>query len=104
MSEVPSATVVKDGKLGGDVPKPDANKARTFATRLVEDDKVVAFMDVMPQGKGHTSIEIKVNYLKAVRLSSGLLTATGIMQLMILVPAVLISVRWGITAWSAADG
>ena len=31
----------------------------------------------MPQGKGYTSIEIKVNYLKAVRASSGLLTATG---------------------------
>ena len=31
----------------------------------------------LPQGKGYTSIEIKVNYLKAVRLNSGLLTATG---------------------------
>jgi uncharacterized protein (TIGR00369 family) len=31
----------------------------------------------LPQGKGYTSIEIKVNYLKAVRLDSGLLTATG---------------------------
>jgi uncharacterized protein (TIGR00369 family) len=31
----------------------------------------------LPQGKGYTSIEIKVNYLRAVRLDSGLLTATG---------------------------
>jgi uncharacterized protein (TIGR00369 family) len=31
----------------------------------------------LPQGKGYTSVEIKVNYLKSVRLSSGLLTATG---------------------------
>ncbi|WP_101947537.1 PaaI family thioesterase [Mycobacterium sp. 3519A] len=31
----------------------------------------------LPQGKGYTSIEIKVNYLKAVRVDSGLLTATG---------------------------
>jgi len=31
----------------------------------------------LPQGRGYTSVEIKVNYLKAVRLSSGLLTATG---------------------------
>ncbi len=29
------------------------------------------------QGKGYTSVEIKVNYLKAVRPSSGPLTATG---------------------------
>jgi uncharacterized protein (TIGR00369 family) len=31
----------------------------------------------MPAGKGYTSIEIKVNYLKAVRLNHGPLTATG---------------------------
>ena len=31
----------------------------------------------LPKGKGYTSVEIKVNYLKAVRLNSGTLTATG---------------------------
>jgi uncharacterized protein (TIGR00369 family) len=36
-----------------------------------------AVHSTLPQGKGYTSIEIKVNYLKAVRLSSGPLTATG---------------------------
>ncbi len=36
-----------------------------------------AVHSTMPQGKGFTSIEIKVNYLKAVQLSSGLLAATG---------------------------
>jgi uncharacterized protein (TIGR00369 family) len=36
-----------------------------------------AIHSTLPQGKGYTSIEIKVNYLKPVRLSSGLLTATG---------------------------
>jgi uncharacterized protein (TIGR00369 family) len=36
-----------------------------------------AVHSTLPQNKGYTSIEIKVNYLKAVRLSSGLLTATG---------------------------
>jgi uncharacterized protein (TIGR00369 family) len=36
-----------------------------------------AVHSTLPQGKGYTSIEIKVNYLKAVRLSSGQLTATG---------------------------
>ncbi|WP_051574273.1 PaaI family thioesterase [Mycobacterium sp. URHB0044] len=42
-------------------------------------DSVVgcALQSTLPQGKGYTSIEIKVNYLKAVRLTSGLLTATG---------------------------
>jgi uncharacterized protein (TIGR00369 family) len=36
-----------------------------------------ALHSTLPAGKGYTSIEIKVNYLKAVRLDSGLLTATG---------------------------
>jgi uncharacterized protein (TIGR00369 family) len=36
-----------------------------------------AVHSTLPQGKGYTTIEIKVNYLKAVRISSGLLTATG---------------------------
>lgn len=36
-----------------------------------------ALHSTLPQGKGYTSVEIKVNYLKAVRLSSGQLTATG---------------------------
>ena len=36
-----------------------------------------AIHSTLPQGKGYTSVEIKVNYLKAVRLSSGRLTATG---------------------------
>jgi uncharacterized protein (TIGR00369 family) len=42
-------------------------------------DSVVgcALQSTLPQGKGYTSIEIKVNYLKAVRLTTGLLTATG---------------------------
>jgi len=31
----------------------------------------------MPAGKGYTSIEIKVNYLKPVRLDAGPLSATG---------------------------
>jgi uncharacterized protein (TIGR00369 family) len=31
----------------------------------------------LPKGKGFTSVEIKVNFLKAVRASSGVLTATG---------------------------
>jgi uncharacterized protein (TIGR00369 family) len=36
-----------------------------------------AVHSTLPRGKGYTSIEIKVNYLKAVRPSSGPLTATG---------------------------
>jgi uncharacterized protein (TIGR00369 family) len=36
-----------------------------------------ALHSTLPLGKGYTSVEIKVSYLKAVRESSGLLTATG---------------------------
>jgi uncharacterized protein (TIGR00369 family) len=36
-----------------------------------------AVHSTMPLGKGYTSIEIKVSYLRAVTAASGLLTATG---------------------------
>ncbi len=36
-----------------------------------------ALHTTLPAGKGYTSVEIKVSFLKAVRPSSGLLTATG---------------------------
>jgi uncharacterized protein (TIGR00369 family) len=36
-----------------------------------------ALHTTLPAGKGYTSVEIKVSYLKAVRPESGLLTATG---------------------------
>ena len=36
-----------------------------------------ALHSTLPQGKGYTSIEIKVNYLRAVRPTSGPLLATG---------------------------
>ena len=36
-----------------------------------------ALHSAMPKGKRFTSVEIKVNFLKAVRHSSGVLTATG---------------------------
>ena len=37
-----------------------------------------ALHSTLPAGKGYTSVEIKVNYLKAVRLASGTLTAKPI--------------------------
>lgn len=36
-----------------------------------------ALHTTLPQGKGYTSVEIKVSYLKAVRANSGTLTAVG---------------------------
>jgi uncharacterized protein (TIGR00369 family) len=37
----------------------------------------LALLSTLPAGKGYTSIEIKVNYLKPVRLDAGPLSATG---------------------------
>jgi uncharacterized protein (TIGR00369 family) len=44
---------------------------------LLDSVTACAVHSTLPRGKGYTSIEIKVNYLKAVRPSSGPLTATG---------------------------
>jgi uncharacterized protein (TIGR00369 family) len=37
----------------------------------------LALLSTLPAGNGYTSIEIKVNYLKPVRLNAGPLSATG---------------------------
>jgi len=44
---------------------------------LLDSVAALALLSMLPQGRGCTSVEIKVNYLKAVQLGSGLLTATG---------------------------
>jgi len=44
---------------------------------LLDSVAALALLSMLPRGRGCTSVEIKVNYLQAVRLSSGLLTATG---------------------------
>jgi uncharacterized protein (TIGR00369 family) len=44
---------------------------------LLDSVAALALHSTLPQGRGCTSVEIKVNYFKAVRLRSGLLTATG---------------------------
>ena len=44
---------------------------------LLDSVTACAVHSTLPQGRGYTSIEIKVSYLKAVTSSSGRLTATG---------------------------
>jgi uncharacterized protein (TIGR00369 family) len=44
---------------------------------LLDSVTACALHSTLPKGKGYTSIEIKVNYLKALRVTSGPLTATG---------------------------
>jgi uncharacterized protein (TIGR00369 family) len=44
---------------------------------LLDSVAALALHSTLPQGRGCTSVEIKVNYVKAVQLGSGLLTATG---------------------------
>jgi len=44
---------------------------------LLDSVTACAVQSTLPLGKGYTSVEIKVSYLRAVTASSGLLTATG---------------------------
>jgi len=48
-----------------------------LACTLLDSAAGCALHSVLPAGKGYTSVEIKVSYLKAIRASTGLLTATG---------------------------
>src|SRR6516164_4067505 len=45
---------------------------------LLDTAAACAMHTALPEGVGYTSVEIKVNYLKAVTAASGPLTATGI--------------------------
>ena len=48
-----------------------------YAATLLDSCMGCAVHTTLPAGRAYTTVEIKVNYLKAVRLDSGLLTATG---------------------------
>jgi uncharacterized protein (TIGR00369 family) len=61
----------------GSVYNPNGGVHGGLVCTLLDSVAGLAVHSTLPAGKGYTSIEIKVNYLKAVRLDSGPLTATG---------------------------
>lgn len=63
--------------LDGSVYNPNGAVHGGLVCTLLDSIAGLAVHSTLPAGKGYTSIEIKVNYLKGVRLDAGLLTATG---------------------------
>jgi uncharacterized protein (TIGR00369 family) len=61
----------------GSVYNPNGGVHGGLVCTLLDSVAGLAVHSMLPAGKGYTSIEIKVNYLKAVRPGTGLLTATG---------------------------
>ena len=61
----------------GSVYNPNGGVHGGLVCTLLDSVAGLALGSTLPAGKGYTSIEIKVNYLKAVRLGAGPLTATG---------------------------
>jgi uncharacterized protein (TIGR00369 family) len=61
----------------GSVYNPNGGAHGGLVCTLLDSVAGLALHSTLPAGKGYTSIEIKVNYLKAVRLDTGRLTATG---------------------------
>ena len=61
----------------GSVYNPNGGVHGGLVCTLLDSVAGLAVHSTLPAGKGYTSIEIKVNYLKAVRLNAGPLTATG---------------------------
>src|ERR1700694_43319 len=57
--------------------QPDRGHSRRLVCTLLDSVTGCALHSTLPQGKAYTSVEIKVSYLRAVGLPSGLLTATG---------------------------
>jgi uncharacterized protein (TIGR00369 family) len=61
----------------GSVYNPNGGVHGGLVCTLLDSVAGLAVHSTLPAGKGYTSIEIKVNYLKAVRIDTGPLTATG---------------------------
>jgi len=61
----------------GSVYNPNGAVHGGLVCTLLDSVAGLAVHSTLPAGKGYTSIEIKVNYLKAVRLDKGPLTAIG---------------------------
>jgi uncharacterized protein (TIGR00369 family) len=61
----------------GSVYNPNGAVHGGLVCTLLDSVAGLAVHSTLPAGKGYTSIEIKVNYLKAVRLDKSPLTATG---------------------------
>ena len=61
----------------GSVYNPNGGVHGGLVCTLLDSVAGLALHSALPARKGYTSIEIKVNYLKAVRLNAGPLTATG---------------------------
>jgi uncharacterized protein (TIGR00369 family) len=61
----------------GSVYNPNGAVHGGLVCTLLDSATGLALHSTLPAGKGYTSIEIKVNYLKPVRLGAGPLTATG---------------------------
>jgi uncharacterized protein (TIGR00369 family) len=69
--------VVFTCRLDGSVFNPNGGVHGGLVCTLLDSAAGLAVHSTLPAGKGYTSIEIKVNYLKAVRPDAGPLTATG---------------------------
>jgi uncharacterized protein (TIGR00369 family) len=86
----PSASLIqmtiRDAEPGRVVVTCEPDESMYNATGLIHGGIVCMLLDTvagsavlsaLPAGKGQTSVEIKVNYLRAVRGGTGVLTATG---------------------------
>jgi uncharacterized protein (TIGR00369 family) len=69
--------VVFSCRPDGSVFNPNGGVHGGLVCTLLDSVAGLAVHSTLPAGKGYTSIEIKVNYLKPVRLGTGPLTATG---------------------------
>jgi uncharacterized protein (TIGR00369 family) len=75
--EAEPGKVVFTCRLDGSVYNPNGGVHGGLVCTLLDSVAALAMHSTLSAGKGYTSIEIKVNYLKGVRLDSGPLTATG---------------------------
>jgi uncharacterized protein (TIGR00369 family) len=75
--DVEPGKVVFTGQPDGSMYNPNGAIHGGLVCTVLDSVAGLALHSTLPAGKGYTSIEIKVNYLKPVRLDGGPLSATG---------------------------
>ena len=78
--EAEPGNVVFTCQPDGSVYNPNGGVHGGLVCTLLDSVAGQAVHSTLPAGKGYTSIEIKVDYLKAVRVETGPLTATGTVE------------------------
>lgn len=78
MAEVEHGRVVFEGRPNADHYNPIGSVHGGYAATLLDSCMACAVQSTLPQGNGYTTLEIKVNMVRAITAATGVVRAEGI--------------------------